>query len=121
MALDGKMTALADKVRSALAGRPGLEEKTLFGGLNFSLNGNMVASVNSQGFSLRVGTEHQDEALKMSGITQKMLGTKPMNGMIMADESRYTDEGVKEIVNYAADIVAAMPAKVAKEKKVKED
>ncbi|MFS8131044.1 MAG: hypothetical protein ACMG57_03625 [Candidatus Dojkabacteria bacterium] len=114
MALDPKLMELADKVRSALAGRSGLEEKTLFGGLNFSLNGNMVASVNSQGFSLRVGTDHQEEALKMSGVKQKMLGVKPMNGMIMADESRYTDEGVKEIVNFAADIVAAMPAKEKK-------
>lgn len=107
-------TQLADRVRSALAGRSGLEEKNLFGGLNFSLNGNMVAAVNSQGFSLRVGTGAKyEEALKMPGIKPKMLGEKKMNGMIVAEESRYsTDEGLKEIVDFAADIVGKMDAKV---------
>lgn len=104
---------LAGRVRSALSGRSGVAEKTLFGGLTFTINGNMVASVNSQGFSLRVGPDNQAKALEMSGVSQKMLGPKAMNGMVVVDESRSsTDEGVAEIVNFAADIVEKLPAKV---------
>ena|SRR5260221_455052 len=108
-------TKLADRVRSALGSRKGVEERTLFGGLTFSINGNMVCSVNSRGFQLRVGSENYDKVLKMPNMKPVMLGTKPMNGMVFAEAGAYaTDEGLTSVLNIAADVAAALPPKVKK-------
>ncbi len=107
--------SLASRVRALLSSRTGVEEKSLFGGLNFSINGNMVCSINSTGFTLSVGKDNYDRALAMSGLKAKMLGTKPMNGMVVAENAAsISDSDLEAWVNMAADVAAAKPAKVKK-------
>lgn len=107
---------LAGKVRSALSSRENVEEKNLFGGLTFTINGNMCCSVSdSTGFVLRVGTEKYEEVLQMPNMKPRMLGEKKMNGMVVAEPAAYeSDEGLMQIVNIAADVAAALPPKVKK-------
>ena len=38
-------TALAERIRQALARKRGVEEKKMFGGIGFLLNGNMLVEV----------------------------------------------------------------------------
>ena len=105
--------ALADKVRSILNSRPGYAEKNMFGGLNFSINGNMVCSINSRGFTLSVGADNYEKALSMSGMKPMMMGEKPMKGMVMVENPRSaSDEDLASWVNMAADVAAAKPPKV---------
>lgn len=105
--------ALAGKVRSILSSRDGYSEKTLFGGLNFAINGNMVCSVNSTGFTLSVGKDNYEKALSMPGLKPKMLGTKTMNGMVVVENPDSASESdLANWVNMAADVAAAKPAKV---------
>ncbi|MEP7104198.1 MAG: TfoX/Sxy family protein [Candidatus Dojkabacteria bacterium] len=106
---------LADRVRKALAGRQGLAEKSLFGGLTFTINDNMVVSVSNQGLVGRVGPKMQEEALKMPNVKQRMLGPKAMNGMIVVEPAGYAnDEDLNKVVNWIADIIAALPPKEKK-------
>jgi len=46
---------LADRVREALAGREGLTEKKMFGGLSFMLSGHMCCGVVGDDLMMRVG------------------------------------------------------------------
>ncbi len=45
---------LASRMRSMLKGRNGLEEKKLFGGVGFLLNGNMACGVHQDSLIARV-------------------------------------------------------------------
>jgi TfoX/Sxy family transcriptional regulator of competence genes len=103
---------LAGRVRSVLSSRSGVEEKSLFGGLTFTINGNMCCAINSRGFVLRVGTENYEKVLQMPNLKPQMLGTKPMKGMVVAEPEAYSsDEKLADLVNMAADVAGALPPK----------
>ena len=66
--------ALADRIRELLAGETGLEEKKMFGGLAFLLNGNMAVAASGQGGLLaRVDPASPDE----------LVATTPAEEMVM--------------------------------------
>lgn len=48
---------LAIRMRAALGVLPGLEEKKMFGGVGFLVNGNMACGVHKDGLIVRVGPE----------------------------------------------------------------
>ncbi|ETB45986.1 RNA methyltransferase, partial [Mycobacterium avium 11-0986] len=53
---------LANRIRELLGGQPGIEEKRMFGGLAFLLNGNMSVAASGQGGLLvRVPPEDTDK------------------------------------------------------------
>ena len=56
--------ALAQRIRQRLARRKGIEEKKMFGGIGFLLNGNMFVGVWKDSLIVRLGPEDGDEALK---------------------------------------------------------
>ncbi|MCA9387243.1 TfoX/Sxy family protein [Candidatus Dojkabacteria bacterium] len=105
---------LAGRIRSVLSSRSGVEEKNLFGGLTFAINGNMCCSISDKtGLILRVGTEKYEEVLAMPNMQPRMLGEKKMNGMVVAEPAAYaSDEDLAKIVNMAADVAASLPPKV---------
>lgn len=105
--------ALASRVRSVLSSRSGYAEKNMFGGLSFSINGNMVCSVNSRGFTMSVGADNYEKALSMEGMKPMMMGTKPMKGMVVVENpAAASDEDLSSWLNMAADVAAAKPPKV---------
>ena len=56
---------LAATIREALAGRAGVNEKKMFGGLCFLLNGNMVCGTYRDGGMYRVGKPNEAAALAL--------------------------------------------------------
>ena len=56
--------ALAERIRRRLARRKGIEEKKMFGGIGFLLNGTMLVGVWKESLIARLGPEGGDEALK---------------------------------------------------------
>jgi len=107
--------ALAGKVRTILNGRNGLSERNLFGGLNFGINGNMVCSINSRGFTLSVGKDNYEKAVSMPGMKPMMMGPKPMMGMVIVENpSGASEDDLASWVNMAADAAAAKPPKAPK-------
>ncbi|MDP2674691.1 MAG: TfoX/Sxy family protein [Dehalococcoidia bacterium] len=54
---------LAERVRRALAGRKGISEKKMFGGIAFMLGGNMFCGIVKDQLMVRVGPERYDDAL----------------------------------------------------------
>jgi TfoX N-terminal domain len=66
---------LADRIREVLSGEKGLEEKRMFGGLAFLINGNMAVAASGQG-GLLVRVAPDD--------TDKLLDGKHVSPMVMA-------------------------------------
>ena len=55
--------SLAERIRRGLARRKGIEEKRMFGGIGFLLNGNMLVGVWKDSLIVRLDPERYDEAL----------------------------------------------------------
>jgi TfoX N-terminal domain len=82
---------LANRVRELLASERGVDEKRMFGGLAFLINGNMSVAVSGQG-GLMVRVPPDD--------TEKLLGRDHVSPMVMAGREtrgwlRVAVEGVK--------------------------
>ena len=53
---------LAARIRDALARKRGVEEKKMFGGVGFLLNGNMLVGVWKDSLIVRLGPDSYDDA-----------------------------------------------------------
>src|SRR2546427_6031717 len=60
-------TTQAERVRAMLAGRPGLTEKEMFGGLAFLLGGNMAVGVHREDLIARVDPAQTAALLRAAG------------------------------------------------------
>jgi hypothetical protein len=82
---------LANRIRELIAGERGVDEKRMFGGLAFLINGNMAVAASRQG-GLMVRVPPDD--------TEKLLEGKHVSPMVMAGREtrgwlRVEAEGVK--------------------------
>jgi TfoX/Sxy family transcriptional regulator of competence genes len=73
---------LADRIRDALAGRPDVSERKMFGGIAFLLSGNMVCGVVGEDLMVRLGEEVADAALDESHTRPMDFTGKPMKSMV---------------------------------------
>jgi TfoX/Sxy family transcriptional regulator of competence genes len=84
--------ALAERVRHLLARRKQVEEKKLFSGIGFLLNGNLLVGVRKDSLLVRVGPEQSDEALQEAHASEfKITGRGTMKGWVVVGL-----EGVKD-------------------------
>jgi hypothetical protein len=83
---------LADRVRSSLARKKGIEEKKMFGGVGFLLNGNMLVGVWKEFLIARLGPEQGDAALLEPHVRQFDITGKPMKGWVMVKPEGIEDD-----------------------------
>lgn len=103
---------LAGLLRDALAGRAGITEKSMFGGICFMLNGNMFAGVGHQdSFMFRVGKKLEAEALTRPGARPMDLTGRKMGGLIWVRADEAINAGLKEWLDFTATFVGALPPK----------
>jgi len=76
---------LAARIRSALGQLEGLEEKTMFGGVGFLINGNMACGVHKDDLIIRVGPEKHKEALAQAHTRPFDMTGRPMAGWIVVE------------------------------------
>jgi len=103
--------ALADAMRAALKGRPGITEKKMFGGVCWMLHGHMLCGVEVGRYMFRVGTEAQDEALARPGARPMDITGKPMRGFVWVDASAAKGRSLAGWVALAERFVGALPPK----------
>jgi TfoX/Sxy family transcriptional regulator of competence genes len=63
------------RLRKALAGRRGITEKRMFGGVCFLLRGHMLCATGKNGFMFRVGKEQHSQALAKGAAPVVLGGT----------------------------------------------
>lgn len=108
-------TALASRVRTALAERPGLGERKMFGGLAFLVDGKMFVGIRDSSLMARVGKERHDDALAMPSVRVMDFTGRPMRGYVYVDPPALAnDQDLKSWVLWCFEYVARLPAKKVK-------
>jgi TfoX/Sxy family transcriptional regulator of competence genes len=103
---------LADRIRQGLARRKGIEAKTMFGGVGFLLNGNMLVGVWKDSLIVRLGPEEGDEALKEAHVSEFNITGRAMKGWVLvAPEGVEADDQLSCWVQRAVKFVGKLPAK----------
>lgn len=80
---------LAVRMRAGLRRVRGVQEKKLFGGIGFLLNGNMACGVHGQNMIVRLGTADYKAALKKPHVKVFDISGRPMSGWIFVEKPGY--------------------------------
>jgi hypothetical protein len=75
---------LANRIRALLGGERGVEEKAMFGGLAFLINGNMsVAASRQGGLLVRVPPDDTQKLLARDHVETMVMGGREMRGWLL--------------------------------------
>ena len=104
--------ALADRIRELLAGETGLEEKKMFGGLAFLLNGNMAVAASGQGGLLaRVDPAASGELVATTPAEEMVMRERPMKGWLRLDSKDVEGDELDVWVERGLAFARGLPAK----------
>jgi len=77
---------LANRIRELLGSERGIEEKRMFGGLAFLVNGNMSVAASGQGGLLvRVASDDLDTLLHRAHVHPMVMGGRDVRGWLRVD------------------------------------
>jgi len=103
---------LANRIRELLASERGVEEKRMFGGLAFLINGNMSVAVSGQGgLMVRVPPDETDKLLARAHVSPMVMAGREARGWLRVDTDgvqtkRQLQSWVTRGVGYARDLPA---------------
>lgn len=103
---------LANEIRELVASERGMEEKRMFGGLAFLVNGNMSVAVSRQGGLLvRVPAADLEKMLRRAHVGPMVMGGRDVRGWIRVDAAgvrtkRQLQSWVTRGVGYARSLPA---------------
>lgn len=104
--------ALADRIRELVSGERGLEEKTMFGGLSFLLNGNMAVAASGQGGLLaRVDPDESDELVASTPAVEMVMRGRSMKGWLRLDSKDVEGDELNVWVERGIAFARSLPAK----------
>jgi TfoX/Sxy family transcriptional regulator of competence genes len=103
---------VAQRVREAVDGNPGVTEKKMFGGLAFLLGGNMAVGIVKHDLMVRVGPASYEECLRLPHARPMDFTGKPMRGLVyVAPAGHESDDGLREWVARGIAFAGSLPAK----------
>lgn len=103
---------LAERLREILADEPNLEEKRMFGGLSFLLNGNLSVGVIADELIVRVGPDAHAEALDQPGVRAfDFTGRSMVGWVVVAPESIEDDVALQSWVESGMRFARSLPPK----------
>jgi TfoX/Sxy family transcriptional regulator of competence genes len=77
---------LADRIREVLTDQKKVEEKTMFRGMCFMVNGKMCICVSGDEIMCRIDPEIYEEAIERDGCRAMVRNGKPIKGYIYVNE-----------------------------------
>lgn len=83
MAYDEK---LADRIREAIAGKGDIEEKKMFGGMCFMLNGKMCICVSHEEMMCRIDPGLYETVMEKPGLRPMVHNGKTMKGVVYVSQ-----------------------------------
>jgi TfoX/Sxy family transcriptional regulator of competence genes len=103
---------LADRIRELVATEQGVDEKRMFGGPVFLVNGNMSVTASGKG-GLLVRVNPQDaRALLCDRVHTAIMGGRDMRGWLRVDAALVDDDGqLREWVDRGVAYARSLPAK----------
>jgi hypothetical protein len=103
---------LAARIRHALARKKNTEEKTMFGGVGFLLNGNLLVGVWKDSLCVRLGPDQAEEALLEPHVKEFDITGRPMKGWVLVEpEGVEGDDQLAGWIQRAMKFVGTLPAK----------
>jgi len=104
---------LAARVRAMLTRTKKIEEKKMFGGLCFLLNGKLLVGVMKDMLLVRLGSDQRDEVIPEDHVREfKIPGRGAMKGWVVMDlEGIEDDEQLHDWVQRAVKFVSKLPVK----------
>ena len=104
--------SLAARIRDALERKRGVEEKKMFGGICFLLNGNLLVGVWKDSLIARLGPDGGEAALREPHVRVFDITGKPMKGWVLVSpEGVEEDDQLTEWIQRAIQFVETLPAK----------
>jgi hypothetical protein len=77
---------LNERIREAMLKHQNVEQKEMFGGNCFMLNGKMCIGVLKEEMMCRIGPDAYEEALRRPGAREMDLSGRPMKGYVFVGE-----------------------------------
>ncbi len=109
MAYDEK---LAERIRKVLARHEGLAEKKMFGGIAFTVAGNMVCGVAKDELMVRVGPQAYETALAQPHARPMDFTGRPLRGMVFVrPDGHRTDEALEWWLSQGLKFALSLPAR----------
>lgn len=100
------------RIQKLLTGRPGLEQKKMFGGMGFLLYGNMACGVHKESLIVRVGPERYQSALDQPHTGVFDMTGRPMTGWIKVNAPGFdTDKALSAWVELGCEFALRLPPK----------
>ena len=104
--------SLAARIRDALARKQYIEEKKMFGGVGFLLNGNMLVGVWKDSLIVRIGPDEGDDALLEPHVKPFDITGRAMKGWVLvAPEGLEDEDQLKDWIQPAVKFVGKLPKK----------
>jgi TfoX/Sxy family transcriptional regulator of competence genes len=101
---------LAQRVREVLEEQPGFDEKKMFGGICFLLQGTMACGILNDEIIVRVGTEYYEDLMKLPHARKFDFTGRPMKGWVMVSyEGLESDDDLREWVHRGVDYALSLP------------
>lgn len=110
---------LVERLKALLDGR-GLEQRTMFGGVCFFLDGNMCVGVWHSDLIARIGIDAAEDFVGDEHARVMDLTGRPMRGWMQIEPAgTETDHDINDWIDLAVDFVSTMPKKPAAKKQIK--
>jgi TfoX/Sxy family transcriptional regulator of competence genes len=106
---------LVERIRSELQGTIGISEKRMFGGVCFTLNGNMVLGVVKDELMVRLDEAAYANALRQPHVREMDFTGRPMKGYVfVASAGLAEDVDLRRWAALGRAFVGALPPKSPK-------
>jgi TfoX/Sxy family transcriptional regulator of competence genes len=104
--------ALAERIRRGLARKKNIDEKKMFGGVGFLLNGNPLVGIWKDSLCVRLGPDQAEEALLQPHVEKFDFTGKPMKGWVLVEpEGVENADQLKGWIERAVKFVGKLPGK----------
>ena len=104
--------ALAGRIRHLLGRRKAVDEKKMFGGVGFLLNGNMLVGVWKDQLVARLGPDEADAALREPHVRVFDITGRPMKGWVLVEPAGVAaDHQLTAWIERSLAFVRTLPAK----------
>lgn len=101
---------LARRIRIQLGSLAGVEEKKMFGGVGFLVNGNMDCGVNRENLVVRLDPKRSEEALARPHGKPISMGGRSMTGrIVVAPQGSKNDKDLKTWIREGLDEAGSLP------------